>query len=216
MNGMLKNGINGVKVGFKSIDFVLHNINLGKEWFLIRVAKKMPRRITPNSLSWLRIGFAGLIILALISFRYVGPLVIWLFLASVVTDLIDGPIARVRSCASQKGAFLDRIGDKLLVCSLIIATLWSRDKFLATAIVVSEAISLSIGIAAIRRHVPADSNWLGKWKMGAQSAGIIVLLFLPQKIEIAVPILWIALGFGIASLGTHFIEYSYPRIKKGS
>lgn len=215
MNAIIRNGIFGARVGFRAVDFVCCKLNKGKDWFLLRVAERIPCWISPNLLSGIRIGFAGLIIIILINFRYTGRWVSWLFILSVVTDLIDGPIARARNCISQKGAFLDRLGDKLLVCSLIIATLWHRDKFLVAAIVGSEIISLAIAIAAIRRYVPAHSNWLGKWKMGAQSVGIMILLFFPQQIEVAVPIIWVALGLGIASLGTHFMEYVWSN-KKGS
>lgn len=207
VNTALRNGINGVKMRFKSVDFAWRKVNQTKEWFLAYIAKRAPEWITPNRLSGLRIFFAGLIILILINFRYAGSLVVWLFIASVITDLFDGPIARVRDCASQKGAFLDRLGDKLLICTLVTATVWSYDKPLVIIIVVSEIISLSIAIAAMRRNVSTKSNWFGKWKMAGQSTGIFILLFFPQAMAIATKTLWVALGLGLASLVGHFQTY---------
>ena len=207
MNRALKNGINGVKVGFRAVDFVCCKINKSKDWFLLRVAERIPRWISPNLLSVIRIGFAGLIILILLYFRYAGRLVSWLFLTSVITDLIDGPIARAHGKISDTGAFLDRLGDKLIICPMVIALLWPYDKILVPVLVSSEIISLYIAIGAIRHSIPAHSNWLGKWKMAGQSIGIIILLFFPQATEVAVPILWAAVALGAASLWSHFMEY---------
>mgnify|MGYP003884140557 CR=1 FL=1 len=42
-----------------------------------------------------------------------------IFLATVVTDALDGVIARTFKLESQFGGFLDRTADKILICLVV-------------------------------------------------------------------------------------------------
>lgn len=207
MKRIFKRSVREVKNGFRWVDVGWQKFNRAKDDFLFSLAKYIPKCITPNQLSWTRIGSACLMTILLFQYEKWKILIVGLFIASVAGDLLDGPIARRRHLESQRGAFLDRVGDKLLVCPLVARLLWRSDKVLVSMLAGSEAISLTLAILAIRRNVSTKSNWCGKWKMFCQSAGVIVLFFLPQKIGAADKILWAALGLGLASLISHFQSY---------
>ena len=205
--GILGNSVRSVRVGFKSVDLFWRWFNNVKEKGLVFLAEKIPRKIKPNHLSWARIGFAVVIFLMLFRYSELKIGIIVLLLLSSITDLIDGPLARSRHMTSEKGAFLDRVGDKLLICPLLAAMVWYYDKMLVAMIVGSEIISLSIAISAMKRQVSTKSNCFGQLKMGAQSIGLLIILFFPMLLPVATKVLWIALGLGIASLTGHFQTY---------
>lgn len=58
---------------------------------------------------------------------YLRFLALGIFLLAVVTDIIDGYIARVRHQKSQAGALLDPLADKLLLMSAFICLYKMRD-----------------------------------------------------------------------------------------
>ena len=218
MRWLFRNGIDGVKNGFRIVDFAWQKSNKAKERFLVFLSKRyIPRIITPNLLSWFRICLALVIFLMLFQYSQWRNWIIGLFIISGITDVFDGPIARAWKLESKKGAFLDRLADKLLICPLVIWMIWKYDKFLVSVLVGTELISLSLAISAMRKGLPSQvtqSNWFGKWKMFFQWIGIVVLLFFPGRITLAINALWFALGLGLASIFGHLQAYISSSLKK--
>lgn len=70
----------------------------------------------PNILTFSRVILA---ILLLLFFDRISPLFIFIFVIAMLTDLIDGILARKMNVCSNLGAFLDSIADFLLDMSLI-------------------------------------------------------------------------------------------------
>lgn len=70
----------------------------------------------PNLLTTLRIVLAFIL---LVSFNEVSPAFISIFLFAMLTDLLDGMLARYLDVASPTGALLDTIADFLLDANLI-------------------------------------------------------------------------------------------------
>lgn len=209
---IFKRGVREVRNGFRLVDLVWQKFNRAKDRFLLFVAGKyMPKVITPNRLSWARICFAVAIAVLLFQYTQWRRVIIGLFIAAVMSDIFDGPTARARQLVSRKGAFLDRIGDKLLICPLVARLAWEFDRLLVLMLVGSEILSMTIAILAMRRRVSTQSNWLGKWKMFGQSLGVGILFFFPQATAIASKTLWVALGIGLASLLSHFQSYITSR-----
>lgn len=136
-----------------------------------------------NRLTLLRIGLSVAVFIALIS-----PSALWhmaaflLFLAALITDWIDGYVARTTNTTSAFGKVADPIADKILILGTLIALirnreldipLWGVFLILARELVIGGLRILDSGSG----RIPAAEPW-GKWKMGIQSASIGLMLLL--------------------------------------
>lgn len=86
------------------------------------VVDRLPAGLTPNHLTRLRI---LLVIVAIVLYAKRAAL-FWqavLLVAAALTDLVDGPLARLRGLGSLEGARLDRRADSLLTGWLVALTL---------------------------------------------------------------------------------------------
>ena len=219
MQDMFKNGFVGIRSGFRIVDFGWEEFNKIRNRFFIFLARRyIPRIITPNHLSWFRICLSVIIFLMLFQYYQWKGWIIGLFIIAIITDIFDGPIARAHNLESLKGVFLDRLGDKLLVCPLVVYSVWSYDRLLSIFLIMSELSSILIAASALRKRIPAEtsrSNLFGKWKMFFQSVGIAILLVFPQEITVATKSIWFALGLGLASFIGHFQSYINSNSKDG-
>ncbi len=101
---------------------------------------------------------------------------------AVATDWVDGWLARTRGETSAFGAILDPLADKVLVIGVLLA--FVRDPHVdiphwaVFLIIVRELLIGGFrGLAALQRVVIAADRG-GKWKMGVQSAAILILIAL--------------------------------------
>jgi len=219
MQDMFKNGFDGIRSGFKIVDFGWEKFNKIRDRFFIFLAGRyIPRIITPNRLSWFRICLSIIIFLMLFQYSQWKGWIIGSFIVAIITDIFDGTIARAHNLESLEGVFLDRLGDKLLGCPLVVYLVWSYDMLLSVFLVMSELLSILIAVSALRKRISAEishSNLFGKWKMFFQSVGIAILLIFPQEIKVATSALWFALGLGLASFIGHFQSYISSSSKNG-
>ena len=139
------------------------------------------------ALTWARIAFIPLIVgVFYVPDWIAGPhvknlLACVMFFIAAVTDALDGYIARNYNMATQMGAFLDSVADKLVVCSAIVVLLaFDRVDMIVALIIVGREIAVTalrewmakIGAAAI-----VKVNWFGKIKTIAQMVAIPMLLY---------------------------------------
>ena len=113
-----------------------------------------------------------------------GRRALWIFAVAVVTDLIDGFLARFFHQASRLGAVLDPIADKLLVLvALVVGVLIHVvPLWLLVVIVVRDAV-LAVGAILLltrwRGRYGPDA-WrptrIGKYAMALQSLAIVLVL----------------------------------------
>lgn len=205
--------LRAVKQGFGWLDRLWQGINQGKERHLVKLAKRLPLWVTPNLLSWVRIGLASAILVMLFYYHTLRGLIIACFLIAIISDTLDGRIARLRGQETEEGALLDRLGDKLLVCPMVVRLLWQYHPLLASVVVVGEIFSISLAISAMARQVEIKSNWLGQWKMVSQSTGIIILLVLPHRTTWAFGAFVASLPLGAASTWDYIGRYLNSRSK---
>ncbi|MFZ5862955.1 MAG: CDP-diacylglycerol--glycerol-3-phosphate 3-phosphatidyltransferase [Nitrospirota bacterium] len=103
------------------------------------------------------------------------------FAVASITDWLDGYLARRRQEITDFGKLLDPIADKVLVlAALVVLVEASRAPGWLVIILLARefAVTALRAVAAIAGHViPADR--LGKWKMGAQTAAVLVLILEP-------------------------------------
>ncbi|MGH9773951.1 MAG: CDP-alcohol phosphatidyltransferase family protein [Candidatus Acidiferrales bacterium] len=102
----------------------------------------------PNELTFLRLGFLPIFLIALKYGHYGWGLVI-LILASC-TDGLDGLLARKLNQKTPLGAYLDPIADKLLLSSsFVVLALKRKIAWWLTILVLSRDVLLLVGCAAI-------------------------------------------------------------------
>ena len=129
-----------------------------------------------------------------------------LMAVAILSDALDGYIARSKSQQSHLGTILDPIADKLLIVSVLISLStiralpdWMRIPAWFNLIVFSRDALLITGIAlifAFTGKIAVKASRLGKWTIAGQMGVILaVLLKFPMKI----PLLALVAGLTIAS-----------------
>jgi CDP-diacylglycerol--glycerol-3-phosphate 3-phosphatidyltransferase len=147
----------------------------------------------PNRITALRfLGAAGLFVLlalrgdvppeAVPQQRALFQLAFWLFLATSLSDVLDGWLARRGNLVSAFGRIADPFVDKVLVMGLMVFLVvlpWSREYFPAWIVVA--ILAREFLVTAIRGYVeqlghefPAD--WFGKVKMLLQCFAIGIVM----------------------------------------
>ena len=106
----------------------------------------------------------------------------YIFLLALVTDYLDGYVARNFNQTTAFGAFLDPIADKLLVVITIFLLARSIDSIifiLSSLIIISReflVIAIRQRLAELKTNVPLKVNKLGKIKTGFQMSALFALL----------------------------------------
>lgn len=137
-----------------------------------------------------------------------------IFVIAMVTDIIDGWLARKWGLVSPVGAYLDPMADKLMTTTVLImlVPLGRVEAWLVALLLCRElAITGLRGIASQEGLLlPADAT--GKIKTAYQSAGIGMLLWHDATWGIDVQsagivVLWIGAFFAVASAANYFRKF---------
>ncbi len=104
-----------------------------------------------------------------------------LFLTAVLTDYLDGMLARRFNIVSKFGEFLDPVADKLLITVTLLILLYDeRAAFLPTVIIICREICMSAlreWMAGIGQRNIVGVALIGKIKMVCQSVALVLLLY---------------------------------------
>lgn len=137
----------------------------------------------PNIITLIRIGVVPILFfLPYMTDRYWSYFLGWFFVVAVLTDLLDGWIARSWKMVTRLGKLLDPLADKLLVSTALIMLLAAGrlESWAAPMVVIIVGRELAVtglrGIASAEGVIVAASSW-GKLKTLAQNAAVIALLF---------------------------------------
>lgn len=110
----------------------------------------------------------------------------WIFVVAVITDFLDGLIARATHTVTSFGRIVDPVVDKVLICGTFILfaghNFWNDynvtdvHAWMAVVIVARELL-----VSAIRAYMeahgqPFPATWAGKAKMVLQSATVALIL----------------------------------------
>lgn len=132
-----------------------------------------------------------------------------IFLSAVVTDLLDGYLARRRRQVTTTGKLLDPIADKILVSAALIS-LVELDRVAAwmVVLIVSRefAVSALRNVALARGQTIAASEY-GKAKMVSQVTAVSLLLLAPRSPvieQLGYIALWLAIMITILSMVDYF------------
>ena len=145
----------------------------------------------PNKLTVLRLCMVPIIIVVLllpvnVVTNLIGALI---FIATAITDLLDGKIARKRGLVTDFGKFLDPLADKFMVISAMMcimyrdhsnALLFNIFMWLVMVTVFRELAVASIRlIAAKNANIVVAANMLGKVKTVSQIVCVMAALLEP-------------------------------------
>ncbi|MBI5629603.1 MAG: CDP-diacylglycerol--glycerol-3-phosphate 3-phosphatidyltransferase [Elusimicrobia bacterium] len=134
-----------------------------------------------NQLTMLRMGLALAMFLALMQKSVASHWAAFaLFLAAIVTDWVDGYVARRTGTVSAFGKVADPIADKILVLGALIGLMRTQELAIPPwGVFLIIARELLIGgvrvLAGVNGKVLAADAW-GKWKMGIQSVSVLLML----------------------------------------
>ena len=105
-----------------------------------------------------------------------------IFVAASITDGIDGHIARKRKLVTNFGKLMDPLADKLLICSVLVAFIYTGSlggQFATWAVIVlisREFYVSGLRLLALEQRKVLAALHGGKWKMGFQIALVVVAL----------------------------------------
>ncbi len=150
-----------------------------------------------NQLTMLRIALALAMFGALAARSPASHLAAFaLFLAAIVTDWVDGYVARTMRTISAFGKVADPIADKILIIGALIALTRERLGVPLWAVFLIIARELVIGgmriLTTAQGKVPMAESW-GKWKMGIQSTSVLAMVaLLPLRDRLGTLPPWLA------------------------
>ncbi len=187
-----------------------------------------PKRFNiPMALTWSRIAFIPLIVgVFYLPDALIGPhmknvLACIMFAIAAITDALDGYIARNYDMATKKGAFLDSVADKLVVCSAIVVLLaFDRVDMLVALIIVGREIAVTAlreWMAKIGCAAAVKVNWFGKIKTIAQMVAIPMLLWFDPLFGldiyfIGTILIWVAAVLTVYSMCVYMLA-AWPHIE---
>jgi CDP-diacylglycerol--glycerol-3-phosphate 3-phosphatidyltransferase len=162
----------------------------------------------PNTLSFLRLGLALAVMFLIPAEWYWAALVVFSVAAS--TDWVDGYWARRYGQVTKLGRVLDPFVDKVIICATWIALVAVPESgitgWMATVVVIRELAVTSLRSMVEGQGGDFSARPLGKWKMAAQCAAVVLVLWslaigdsTPWLGWLKLPMIWLAIILTIAS-----------------
>ena len=170
----------------------------------------------PNSLTVARIALVPFMVWLL--WDDPTPFELWLgfiiFVGAMITDIVDGWLARRWGLVSPAGAYLDPLADKLMVTTTLVMMVeraWVPAWLVALLICREFAITGLRGIASQEGMVISAST-LGKFKTAYQGTALGVMLWAPHTLGMDPQVtglffLYIATFFSLASAAEYMIQF---------
>jgi CDP-diacylglycerol--glycerol-3-phosphate 3-phosphatidyltransferase len=171
----------------------------------------------PNALTLIRIFLVPVLVVVLMTRTgglLLGPAI---FGAAVLTDYLDGYLARRRNEVTRLGILLDPLADKLLVAAALLSLVEmdAVPAWMVMIILVREFAVTGLRSIAAGRGILIAASRLGKWKMGLEVAAIFLLLIargFPLLTPLAIGVLWVAVIVAIVS----GVDYLYSFMREAS
>jgi CDP-diacylglycerol--glycerol-3-phosphate 3-phosphatidyltransferase len=164
-----------------------------------------------NLLSLSRIILAIPIVLLLLDGKYQSRLwAVLIMLAAVMTDFLDGYIARQRREVTELGKIIDPLADKIgiVVIAVVLAIARYIPVWFFVLILFRDALILAGGMWLMHyRKIVLQSNWTGKWTVSAIAATIVIAtLRIHGIVDILMGISCLLIVWSSVVYGQRFIE----------
>lgn len=168
-----------------------------------------PRKIIPNYITSIRI-LIGVILFILLFFFSIEnkALIVLLFAIGVLTDLIDGPVARGTDKVTELGAMLDSTADRILIIPIAVYSLLKAHKWLLLILLLMEIINVIFSIYYKSKEIYLESNIFGKTKMVLLSIPFFALLAVWPSLppQFFIYMLWSTIPFSFLSILIKLLE----------
>lgn len=205
----------------RQLEAVLETLNRQRDELLFPYLRKYwPASVTPNHLSIVRIGLGAILFILLFGTRNDNALLVLpLFFVGILTDLLDGSIARGMNMETAFGAFIDPIADRILIIPVAVYSLITYHKLLLLLIIISEIVNALLTVYSKDKEIVFGSNIFGKTKMVMHSVVFLgILIFWPFSPNIIfIAILWISVGVAIlgiaAKISSIRLHHAQQKIK---
>jgi len=177
----------------------------------------------PNSLTVARIAVVPLMVWLLYTTptRLEAALACVIFVVAMITDVIDGYLARKWGLTSVIGAFLDPLADKLMVATtmIMLVNLGWMPAWVAAVIICRELTITALRTVAISEGLVMPADTLGKFKTSFQSTALGFLLwhypttlwpnprFHVEVHSAGLVLMYIALFFTLASATNYLVTF---------
>ncbi len=176
--------------------YFLENLDHKRDQILFYFIKKFwPRWVTPNALTYLRLVIGILLFVLLFYYNIENKtLIVTLFIIGILTDLLDGSVARCLNMESKFGAFIDPPIDRLLIIPIAIYSLLPNHQWLLLSLIVLEIVGGLISAYPQSKNVFISPNIFAKTKMFLQSIvfGLILITWPSEPNIFLVNLLWIS------------------------
>ncbi|MBK9120777.1 MAG: CDP-alcohol phosphatidyltransferase family protein [Phycisphaerales bacterium] len=119
--------------------------------------------------------------------RWLLHVCFWIFLVAVLTDILDGLVARLTRTVTTFGRIVDPVVDKVIICGVFILfashSFWDGTRNITDVApwMVVVILTRELLVSAVRAHAESGgvefaATWSGKFKMFVQSATIAIIL----------------------------------------
>ncbi|MBT3352521.1 MAG: CDP-diacylglycerol--glycerol-3-phosphate 3-phosphatidyltransferase [Nitrospinaceae bacterium] len=128
-----------------------------------------------------------------------------IFIASALTDWLDGYLARKHGQITPLGELLDPVADKLLIMAALLplVALGKVDAWLVGILLGREFLVTAMRAVALRQGLVVPASPIGKTKMGLEVAAIIFLI-LELLPPIGITLIWAAMIVAVVSAIDYF------------
>lgn len=177
----------------------------------------------PNALTTLRIFLVPVLVAVLLTRRGTGGLLLGtaIFGFGVLTDYLDGWLARRRNQVTRLGILLDPLADKLLTAAALLSLVELR---VLPAWMVLIVIGRELAVTALRnigaaRGVLIPASALGKGKMVTQVVAIFLLLLgqvEPRLMPLAWLTVWLMIAVALVSGADYFRRFGWELLRPAS
>ena len=131
----------------------------------------------PNALTMARITLTPVLVFAMLV-PGATELALAVFVAGMVSDYLDGHLARSRGLITSFGKLMDPIADKLFIGSALACLIVTEGlaAWVVLTVFARELLVTGLRLAARREGVVIPANQLGKAKTVIQSAAVLVMI----------------------------------------
>lgn len=167
----------------------------------------------PNWLTLSRLLMAPLLVLVFYTAaaEWRDPAVTAIFLIAMITDFLDGYLARSKNSISALGEFLDPVADKILIITALLLLLAVGRAPLAAVLII---VMREVAVMALRewtalRGRQVKVSGYGKWKTVVQAVALSFLLYHADLFGLPVAVigewlLWLAALLSVVSLALYW------------
>ncbi|CAN5262843.1 CDP-diacylglycerol--glycerol-3-phosphate 3-phosphatidyltransferase [soil metagenome] len=100
-----------------------------------------------------------------------------LFIVAILTDFVDGRLARGRNLVTDAGKLLDPIADKVLIGGALVAlSILGELPWWVTIVIMVREVGVTVHRLVLAREVVIPASWFGKIKTVVQAVAISVAL----------------------------------------